>query len=251
MTILQSSLFGAIQPDLLYIWLPYWGIFPFRVRFTDLHGFTWSFPLTKCAPRRRFVYYCYDDLSMEPLGSHPIRRTSLSTQMPSCLSNREMYFSLMSMILLWIRMVEIPYPLTHDLMSFGFPDLSPIWCHTGAYFGSRSRFADSHFCLIIPCYEIHGELRILFHFIMDLRWIFSWVISLGSYFSMSLWFLYGVISGSWILTSSFCRSACQICYVSPLSYSWVIRTDWVHLMPYWGIFPSFSYEDDYSLTDLL
>ena len=31
-------------------------------------------------------------------------------------------------------------------------------------------------------------------------------------------------------------STCQIFYASPSSYSRLIRTDWVHLMPYWGIF---------------
>ena len=54
-----------------------------------------------------------------------------------------------------------------------------------------------------------------------------------------------------IPTSSFCRSTCQIFYASPSSYSWVIRTDRVHLMPYWGIFPSFRYGDDHFLTGLL
>ena len=77
---------------------------------------------------------------------------------------------------------------------------------------------------------------------MTLRWTLPWVVSSGSHFPMSVWFLYGVISGSWILTSSFRRSAYQICYVSPWSYSWVIRTYQVHLMPHWGIFPHSAME---------
>ena len=28
--------------------MPYWGIFPFRLRFIDLHGVAWSSPLTRC-----------------------------------------------------------------------------------------------------------------------------------------------------------------------------------------------------------
>ena len=94
-------------------------------------------------------------------------------------------------------------------------------------------------------------LMIRFHSVMTLRWTFPWVVSSGSHFMISLRFLDGVISGSWTLTSSFHRITCQIFYASPSSYSWVIRTDRVHLMPYWGIFPSFSYGDGRSVMDLL
>ena len=70
----------SISPDLWLIvhLMPHWGIFPFRMRFVDLHGVTWSFPLTEYAPRRRFVHYCYDDFSVEPLGNHPVRHALLA-----------------------------------------------------------------------------------------------------------------------------------------------------------------------------
>ena len=105
-------------------------------------------------PRRWLVRYCYDDSSVEPLGSYPVRHALLGTQMPSCPSIWEMHFSLMSVMLLWIRMTEITYLLMHDSTSFDFPDLSHLRCHTRAYFHSRSRFADSHFCSIALSYEM-------------------------------------------------------------------------------------------------
>ena len=37
--------------------MPYWGIFPFQLRVIDLHGATWSLPLTRCTPRRGRVRY--------------------------------------------------------------------------------------------------------------------------------------------------------------------------------------------------
>ena len=82
-----------------------------------------------------------------------------------------------------------------------FPDLSHVWCHTRAYFRSRSRFADSHFCMIVPCYEIHVGLRILFHFIMAPRWTF-----LGSFHQThTFWCLCDFCmesSSSWSFASS-------------------------------------------------
>ena len=91
-------------------------------RFRDFHGVTWSFPLIKYVLGRRFVHYCYDDSSIEHLGSHPARHTHLDTQMPSCPSIREVHLSLMSVTLLWIRMTGITYLLMHDWTSFDFPD---------------------------------------------------------------------------------------------------------------------------------
>ena len=37
--------------------VPYWGIFLSRLRVIDLHGVTWSLPLTGCTPRREHVRY--------------------------------------------------------------------------------------------------------------------------------------------------------------------------------------------------
>ena len=59
--------------------MPYGSIFPFWVRFTDLHGVVWSPPLTGCVPRRWRVRYFYEDFSLEPLGSHPVRPVLLGT----------------------------------------------------------------------------------------------------------------------------------------------------------------------------
>ena len=231
--------------------MAYWGIFPFQTRFTDLHGVIWSFPLTGCAPRWWPVHYCYDDFSVEPLESHPIRYALLSTQMPSCPSIRDMHLGSVSMTLLWIQMTRITYLLMHDLRLRDFSDLSLIWCHTGAYFSFRLRFADSTY--LRDCLQLRDMwgLMIWFHFVMTLRQTFPWVVLSSSHFPMLVWFLDGVVSGSWILASSFCQSTYQIFYASPSSYSWVIKIDRVHLMPYWGIFPHLAMEMTVLITNLL
>ena len=56
------------------------------------------------------------------------------------------------------------------------------------------------------------------------------------------------MSSAWIPTSSFQCGTHQVFYASPWRYSRVIRADRIHLMPYWGIFPSFSHGGDRSLT---
>ena len=56
------------------------------------------------------------------------------------------------------------------------------------------------------------------------------------------------MSSAWIPTSSFQWGTYQVFYASPWCYSRVIRTDRVHLMPYWSIFPSFSHGGGRSLT---
>ena len=127
--------------------------------------------------------------------------------------------------------------------------VTPLMSYWGIFSISIEIHRSPLVCMIIPSYKIHAELRIRFHFVMILRWAFLWVVSSGSYFLVSLRFLDGVASGSWTLTSSFCRDTCQIYDASLLSYSWFIGTDWIHRMP--GIFPSFGYEEGHSITNLL
>ena len=174
----------------------------------------------------------YDDSSVEPLRSHPVRHAFLGTQMPSGPST-EVYI-----LDLWAWFCY----------GFGWPGLHVwwcmIWCHLifpthhkfdvilGIFPLSIEIYRSPLIRVIIPSYEIHIRLVILFHFIMTLWWICLWVISSGSHFPMSVWFLDGVVSGSWILASLFCRITCQIFHPSSLSYSWVIMTDRIHLMPY-------------------
>ena len=56
------------------------------------------------------------------------------------------------------------------------------------------------------------------------------------------------MSSVWIPTSSFQWGTYQVFCTSPRHYSQVTRTDQVHLMSYWGIFPSFSHGGHRSLT---
>ena len=55
--------------------MPYWGIFPFWIRFTDHDGVARLSPLARCMPRRWSIRCFYDDSSVETLGSHPVRLT--------------------------------------------------------------------------------------------------------------------------------------------------------------------------------
>ena len=116
-------------------------------------------------------------------------------------------------------------------------DLPYIRRHTRAYFRSQSRFADSHFCMIVPCYEIHVRLRILFHFIMTL----PMDLPLGHFIRFTLfdvnvifgWSRLGLMDSRIVISPG----TCQIFCTSPSSCLWVIRTDRLHLMPHRGIFP--------------
>ena len=158
--------------------MSYWGIFPFRMRFTDLRGVMWSFPLTGYSSRWSSDHYFYDDFLVEPLGSHPVRHAFLSTQMPSsCFlpkdtslisgydsvmdSNDQDYISVDA----WFDVIWFSLLVTHLMPYWGiFPSLIEI---------RRSLLV----CVIIPSYEIHIGLMILFHFVMTLRRTFPWVVS--------------------------------------------------------------------------
>ena len=59
--------------------MPYWGLLQFWMRFTDLGGVVHLSPFARRAPRRWYIHYLYDDSSMEPLGSCPVRPTLLNT----------------------------------------------------------------------------------------------------------------------------------------------------------------------------
>ena len=130
----------------------------------------------------------------------------------------------------WFDVIWSFWPATH---------LMPYW---GIFAFSIEICRSPWICMIIPSCEIHVGQMIQFHFVLTLQENLSWVVQLGSYFLILLWFLDGVISSVWIPISPFQWSTCQISCASPLSYSWVIRIDRVHLMPYWGIFPHLAME---------
>ena len=106
--------------------------------------------------------------------------------------------------------------------------------------------------MIIPSREIHVGWVLRFHFVMTLRWTFPWVILSSSHFLILLWFfLWSHLRhiGSHIIISVGYMS--DLLYFPPWSYSWVIKIDRIHMMSYWGIFPSSSCRGDGFLTDLL
>ena len=51
--------------------MPYWGIFPIRLRFVDLHWFAWSPPVTRCTPGLWLDFilsWLSDGAFLEPFG---------------------------------------------------------------------------------------------------------------------------------------------------------------------------------------
>ena len=147
----------------------------------------------------------YDDSSVEPLRSHPVRHAFLGTQMPSGPSSE----------------VYILDPWVWFCYGFGWPGLHVwwcmIWCHL--IFPTHHTFD----AILGHIFALDWDLQILtfawsslvtrymsgwgFCFTSSwlFQWICPWVISSGSHFSMLMWFSDGVVSGSWILASSFCR----------------------------------------------
>ena len=80
--------------DLSYVRCPYWGILPFWMRFMDLGGVVRLFPFTRRTSRRWSIHYLYDDSSVEPLGSYPIRLALLDASMSSCFPSGRCPFDL-------------------------------------------------------------------------------------------------------------------------------------------------------------
>ena len=60
-----------ILQSLIHLML-YWGIFPFRLRFINLHGVAWSSPFTRYMSSWWSILF-YDDSLVEPLLSHSVK----------------------------------------------------------------------------------------------------------------------------------------------------------------------------------
>ena len=151
--------------------MPYWGIFPFRVRFTDLHGGhmlndRW-FHVVRFLTYHAFdailrhitvldeIYRSWRSCTLIPIYETYIEAMiySLSLrwflsrvcrELPSLactsrhfdvimLSFRETPLWSMDPIQLYAWMTWIAYSMTDALSSSSFSDLSHIWCHAGAY----------------------------------------------------------------------------------------------------------------------
>ena len=76
-----SMIDDFMMPDLrpIICSTSYWGILPFWMRFTDLGGVVRLFPFTRRTSRRWSIRYLYDDSSVEPLGSYPVRPALLDS----------------------------------------------------------------------------------------------------------------------------------------------------------------------------
>ena len=136
--------------------MPYWGIFPFRLRVIDLHGATWPLPLTGCTLRQGRV--CY--LSWSPSGAslEPFSQTRIFW-----------YF--------YVIMLLLPGDVS---LMFGFDSVVDVdekdhtfddrWSNVVrflAYSTSDSIlghilvlvevYGSSWICMLVPTYRIHAE----------------------------------------------------------------------------------------------
>ena len=171
--------------------------------------------------------------------------------MPSCFSIREVHIGSVGMAQLWIQTTRITYLLIDDLMSFDLFDLSHIRCHTGAYLPFWSRFVNLYGFAWSSIFKRYMSSCGWFLFYDDslvepflshlVRLILPDVVVI---FGLSY---FGCID-SHIIISVRCMSDL---YTSPWSYSRVVRTDQIYLMPYWGIFLPSNCRGDGFLTDLL
>ncbi|RVW77707.1 Retrovirus-related Pol polyprotein from transposon 17.6 [Vitis vinifera] len=141
-----------------------------------------------------------------------------------------------------------------DLMSPIFPDLSHVRCHTGAYSVLEDLYGSSQSG---PYREPSSQARALR--CLDVvtlpsegRFFDMWEPLLTRSARFILVDIVVILGWGYVEcldpTSSFQCGTHQVFYASPWCYSRVIRADRVHLMPYWGIFPSFSHGGDRSLT---
>ena len=80
-SVICSMIDDFMSPDLQPIIrsMPYWGILPFWMRFTDLGGVVYLSPFARHAPRWCSIHYLYDDSSVGPLRSCPVRPAPLDT----------------------------------------------------------------------------------------------------------------------------------------------------------------------------
>ena len=117
--------------DLSHIRMPYWGIFPFRMRFIDLGGVARLSSFTRCMPRWWSIRYLHDDSSVEPPESHLARPAPLGTWMPLCFSIRRYLLGLWAWfsygsgwlgLYVWWQMIpcRLPFwPVTHLMPYWG------------------------------------------------------------------------------------------------------------------------------------
>ena len=81
MEVTCSMIDDSMSPDLRPIihLMPYWGIFLFWMRFTDLGGVACLSPFARRTLRWWSIRYLHGDSLVEPLGSHPVRPALFDT----------------------------------------------------------------------------------------------------------------------------------------------------------------------------
>ena len=101
--------------------MPYWGIFPFQLRVIDLHGATWSLPLSGCAPRwgraRYFIMIPQWSLSWATQSSCSTFICHHASYSGRCFLEVWVRFGLQGSHISCYLIFDLPY----------------IWCYTRAY----------------------------------------------------------------------------------------------------------------------
>ena len=170
-----SMIDDFMTPDLRPIIrsMPYWGILPFWMRFTDLGGVACLSPFARCVSRHWSICCFYDDSSVGPLGSCLVRPALLYASMSSCFPSERrpsdlwVWFScihrwLRSCIRWWVIWAHLVFLTCHTF------DATP-----GHIPPFRSRLVDSPLiCMTTLGFEIHIGLMIWFHYVLILRGAF-------------------------------------------------------------------------------
>ena len=156
--------------------MPYWGILPFWMRFTDLGGVVRLFPFTRRTSRRWSIRYLYDDSSVEPLGSYPVRPALLDASMSSCFPSGKRPFDLwvwFSCIHGWLGS-RIRWRVIWAHLAF--PTYHTFDATLGHIPPFRSRFVDPpSICMIILGFWDTHRVDDSISLCPDTPWSLSWV----------------------------------------------------------------------------
>ena len=139
-----------MSPDFFSIYhtsMPYWGIFPFQLRVIDLHGATWSLPLTGCTVRQGTVRY----FIMIPQWS--LFWAIQSGPYFSAFVCHHASYSWRHFLDFWVRFgLRRSHIWWWMISCHPISDLPYIWCHIGTYFVSDEIYGSSWNRTIISTY---------------------------------------------------------------------------------------------------
>ena len=157
--------------------MPYWGIFPLRLRFVYLHLFAWPSPVTRYTSGWGFTFilsWFPSEASLEPFIQTLI------------------FLHLVAVMLLIPRDVSLMFGFDVDYIYHTFDDgwfeviqffdLPYIYVILGHISVSIEIYRSSWSHMILTTHEMHVKLIVYCYLIMIPQWSLSWAIQSGPYF---------------------------------------------------------------------